>query len=135
MERLPVHRPIHEPVYRPAGRILAPVFAVACSILSLTLAEPAVAASFDCERGDLAQDEKAICDNRVLNDADVRMVTTFDILSGLVAMGARGEMQDQQTLWLKERQACAADVACIQGAYDRRMQQLDEAYKNISRPF
>lgn len=121
-------------VYRPARGILAPVFAAACSILALAMAQPAVAASFDCERSDLAPDEKAICDNRALNDADVRMVTTFDILSGLIAMGARGEMQNQQTAWLKERQACGADVACIQSAYDRRMQQLDEAYKNISRP-
>lgn len=100
----------------------------------LSAALPAAAASFDCDRADLAADEKAICDNRVLNDADVRMVTTFDILTGLVAMGARGEMQDQQSQWLKERQACGADVACIKTAYDKRMQQLDEAYKNISRP-
>ena len=50
------------PVHRPACHVLASVFAVACSILTLTLAQPAVAASFDCERGDLAPDEKAICD-------------------------------------------------------------------------
>jgi uncharacterized protein len=94
----------------------------------------AEAASFDCDKMDLAPDEKAICDNRALNDADVRMVTTFDLLSGLLAMGARGTLQDQQTAWLKERQACGADVNCIKSAYDKRMQQLDQAYKNINRP-
>jgi uncharacterized protein len=96
--------------------------------------QPASAASFECEKPDLAADEKAICDNRMLNDADVRMVTTFDLLSGLLAMGARGAMQDDQTAWLKRRQACGGDVACIQSAYDERMRQLDEAYKNLNRP-
>ncbi len=119
-------------VRMPALRAVAPALMTLCSLLAAVW--PATAASFDCDRRELAPDEKAICDNRALNDADVRMVTTFDILSGLVAMGARGEMQDQQTAWLKERQACGADVACIQSAYDRRMQQLNEAYKNISRP-
>ncbi len=92
------------------------------------------AASFDCEAKELKPDEKAICDNRALNDADVKMVTTFDLLSGLLAMGSRGTMQDEQTAWLKKRQECSADVACIQAAYDTRLKQLGESYKNINRP-
>jgi uncharacterized protein len=92
------------------------------------------AASFDCEAKELKPDEKAICDNRSLNDADVKMVTTFDLLSGLLAMGSRGTMQDEQTAWLKKRQECSADIACIQAAYDARLKQLGESYKNINRP-
>ncbi len=92
------------------------------------------AASFDCEAKELKPDEKAICDTRALNDADVKMVTTFDLLSGLLAMGSRGTMQDEQTAWLKKRQECGADVACIQAAYDTRLKQLGESYKNINRP-
>jgi uncharacterized protein len=92
------------------------------------------AASFDCEAKELKPDEKAICDNRALNDADVKMVTTFDLLSGLLAMGSRGTMQDEQTAWLKKRQECSADIACIQAAYDARLKQLGESYKNINRP-
>ncbi|MBB3964003.1 uncharacterized protein GGQ67_001642 [Rhizobium metallidurans] len=102
--------------------------------LFLSTAGMSHAASFDCEAKELKPDEKAICDNRVLNDADVKMVTTFDLLSGLLAMGSRGTMQDEQTAWLKKRQACAADVACIQAAYDERLKQLAESYKNINRP-
>lgn len=117
---------------KPGFRHFVPALAIA--LAAIALPDAASAASFDCEGASLAPDEKAICDTRALNDADVRMVTTFDILTGLVAMGARGEMQDQQLQWLKERQACGADVACIKAAYDKRMQQLDEAYKNISRP-
>lgn len=94
------------------------------------------AASFDCEAKELKPDEKAICDNRVLNDADVKMVTTFDLLSGLLAMGSRGTMQDGlQTAWLKKRQACAADVACIRRQPTTSgFKQLAESYKNINRP-
>lgn len=95
---------------------------------------PTLAASFDCEKTDLAPDETAICENRALNDADVRMVTTFEMLSGLLAMGARGAMQDGQTAWLARRQACGSDVACIQSAYDERMQELKEAQTNLSGP-
>jgi uncharacterized protein len=92
------------------------------------------AASFDCDAQNLQPDEKTICDTRALNDADVKMVTTFDLLSGLLAMGSRGTLQDEQTGWLKKRQACAADAACIKGAYEERLKQLDETYKKINRP-
>ncbi|MBB4443704.1 MULTISPECIES: lysozyme inhibitor LprI family protein [Rhizobium] len=94
----------------------------------------AQAASFDCDAKELKADEKAICDNRALNDADVKMATTFELLSGLLAMGSRGTLQDEQTAWLKKRQECGADVACIKAVYDERLKQLGETYKNINRP-
>jgi uncharacterized protein len=95
---------------------------------------PAYAASFDCDAANLQADEKAICDNRSLNDADVKMVTTFDLLSGLLAMGARGALKDEQSAWLKKRQACEADTACLKTAYEERIKQLGETYKMIGRP-
>ncbi|MET3587739.1 uncharacterized protein ABID21_003870 [Pseudorhizobium tarimense] len=87
------------------------------ALLAMPLANPAQAASFDCEKADLAADEQAICDNRDINDADVKMVATFDLLSGLLAMGARGSMQDGQIAWLDRRQACGDDLACLRSAY------------------
>ena len=108
---------------------------LACGILlSPSFASLVSAASFDCAKTDLAADEKAICDNRALNDADVKMVTTFDLLAGLLAMGARGTMQDEQSAWLKRRQACGGDVACIRTAYDERLKQLTDIYNNLTRP-
>jgi uncharacterized protein len=95
---------------------------------------PAAAASFDCERSDLAADEKAICDTRALNDADVKMETTFDILTSLLPMGNRGKLQDEQSAWLKKRQACEANVECLGSAYSERMKQLQDAFKDLSRP-
>ncbi|MDX3927670.1 MAG: lysozyme inhibitor LprI family protein [Shinella sp.] len=115
--------------YRSFSRCLG-----AAILAAATMPPAARAASFDCDAASLAADEKAICENRALNDADVRMVTTFELLSGLLAMGARGTLQDQQSAWLKRRQACGADAECIGKAYGERMRELDAAYKNISRP-
>ena len=110
------------------------LIAGAVAMTCMTGIVPAQAASFDCEKTDLAADEKAICENRALNDADVKMVTTFDILSTLLAMGARGTMQDDQTAWLTKRQACNADEACIKAAYDERQTQLNAAFGDIAKP-
>ncbi|WP_431322787.1 lysozyme inhibitor LprI family protein [Rhizobium sp. YTU87027] len=106
----------------------------ATSILFVGLTGASHSASFDCEAKELKPDEKVICENRALNDADVKMVTTFDLLSGLMAMGSRGTLQDEQTAWLKKRQECGSDAACIKAAYDERLKQLDETYKKINRP-
>ncbi|MDP9839629.1 uncharacterized protein J2T09_004405 [Neorhizobium huautlense] len=104
-------------------------------LLGLTLpALTASAASFDCNGEKLAADEKVICENRDLNDADVKMVTTFEILTGLLAMGTRGEMQEDQATWLKRRQACSGDVECIRTAYVERLKQLSETFEKIDRP-
>ncbi|ARO29778.1 hypothetical protein NXC14_CH01822 [Rhizobium sp. NXC14] len=108
--------------------------AALCLAILIFPSNPAWSASFDCDAKELKPDEKAICDNRALNDADVKMVTTFELLSGLLAMGSRGTLQDEQTAWLKKRQECGADTACIKAAYDERMKQLGETYKNINRP-
>ncbi|MFT4183192.1 MAG: hypothetical protein QM636_14890 [Rhizobium sp.] len=92
------------------------------------------AASFDCDTQNLKPDEKTICDVRALNDADVKMVTTFDLLAGLLAMGARGAMQDEQSAWLKKRETCGTDVACLTSSYQQRLKELGEMYKQINRP-
>jgi uncharacterized protein len=115
-----------------AGALIRGVLAV--SLLVPVMAMPAAAASFDCERTDLAADETAICDNRALNDADVKMVTTFDILTSLLAMGNRDTLREEQSAWLKKRQACGADVACLTGAYEERMEALGQAFEGLSRP-
>lgn len=119
-----------------AGEIMKTVIptAAACATLLMFAPHGAQAASFNCDTKELQPDEKAICENRSLNDADVKMVTTFELLSGLLAMGARGTLQDEQTAWLKKRQACGADAACIGAAYQERLKQLGETYKNINRP-
>jgi uncharacterized protein len=108
--------------------------ALSAIILAPMLAGPAGAASFDCEKTDLAADEKVICDTRSLNDADVKMATTFDILTSLLAMGNRDQLREAQSAWLKTRQACGGDMTCLTGAYETRLKQLSEAFADIAQP-
>ncbi|WP_283176038.1 hypothetical protein [Gemmobacter sp. 24YEA27] len=101
-------------------------------LLSLPL--PVAAASFDCTLARLSPNERAICDNRDLNDADVEMATLLKFLTGLFAMGYRGEILDDQAAWLQERMGCEADLACIRAAYARRIGTLQAIYDGIDRP-
>ena len=89
------------------------------------------AASFDCAKA-RAADEKAICANRALNDADVKMTTLLTVDEHLVAMGARGNMQDDQRDWLKARHTCGGNVKCLTASYNKRLAQVQKAFDDIS---
>jgi uncharacterized protein len=102
--------------------------------LALTLAVPVVAnaASFDCARA-RTPDEKAICANVALNDKDVRMSVLYDINKRTLAMGGRGALQDSQQEWLRDRRKCGANRACLNRAYDKRLDELDRSMERIYR--
>lgn len=95
------------------------------SIVLLALATTSQAASFDCNKARLST-EKTICANRGLNDRDVKMATTFNIMSHALPMGGRDHLIDEQVLWLKQRNGCGSNVACIANAYQNRQKQLDQ---------
>ncbi|AFJ47458.1 lysozyme inhibitor LprI family protein [Shimwellia blattae] len=99
----------------------------------LLMCSPATAASFDCTRA-RTPDETAICHNRTLNDKDVEMATTYRLLSGLFAMGTRGNMQDAQQQWLARRHQCGSHIQCLNQRYDERLKQLQTLYDNIDKP-
>ncbi|MDX7999401.1 DUF1311 domain-containing protein [Xenorhabdus sp. Reich] len=102
--------------------------------LMLFLLSPfSFAASFDCAKAKTA-DEKAICSNQKLNDLDVEMSVKYHFLRGLFAMGVSGEMYDNQTAWLKQRQKCKRDTACLMQSYHQRIKQLDTLYNSIDKP-
>ncbi|XID74694.1 lysozyme inhibitor LprI family protein [Alkanindiges sp. WGS2144] len=86
---------------------------------------PAQAASFDCQKAQLSA-EKAVCANRSLSDQDVKLATTFNILTHLLPMGGRDALRDEQHVWLKQRNACGQRTACIATAYQNRQTQLDK---------
>jgi uncharacterized protein len=88
------------------------------------------AASFDCEKA-AAPDEKAICANRDLNDADVKMSTMFDMEVELIAMGARDALRGTQKVWLEKRSACKADVDCLKDVYDQRLSDLHKVFTDF----
>ena len=83
------------------------------------------AASFNCSKSRLAT-EKTICAYRGLNDRDVKMATTFNIISHAVPMGSRDHLISEQVIWLKQRNGCGSNVACIANAYQNRQKQLDQ---------
>ena len=83
------------------------------------------AASFNCEKA-RTQTEHAICEHRAVNDADVKMATTYRIVSRLVAMGMRSQIRDEQFRWLELRDRCGSSLSCLTQVYDLRQQKLDE---------
>jgi uncharacterized protein len=104
-----------------------------CLATLLTAAwQPSQAASFDCAKAEAA-DEKAICADRQLNDADVEMSVLYTQLKPLLGMGARGDMEDEQAAWLKRRAACGADRACLVKAYQERVQQLRRGFEALAK--
>lgn len=82
------------------------------------------AASFNCAAAQ-TKTEHAICEHRALNDADVKMATTYNILRKLVPMGTRGMLQDQQVKWLSLRNQCQANLSCLADVYKMRQQRLE----------
>ncbi len=100
-------------------------------IIATLAAGSACAAGFDCNRARLP-DEKAICASRQLSELDVEMSVRYQMLTGLVAMGTRGNMQDAQETWLKSRQACGRDHACLLAAYRSRIGTLKDEYAHLA---
>jgi uncharacterized protein len=48
-----------------------------------------------------------------LNDADVKLATTYQIILHALPMGGRDAEKDKQFQWLKQRNSCGANNSCI----------------------
>ena len=103
---------------------------ISAAAIGLMFVLPSQAASFDCNQA-RTPDEIAICDNRDLNDMDVRMATLFDVIKGFVLMGERGAIQDDQREWLAQRRLCGADVECLRRSYRKRIGELEAELQSI----
>ena len=88
------------------------------------------AASFDCLKAETST-EKAICEHRVLNDADVKLVHTYDVIRRLVPMGTRSVIQRDQVKWLQLRDQCHANLDCLQNVYQMRQQKLETYMERV----
>ena len=105
---------------------------VALSLLSASV--PARAANYapiDCSKAS-SPAERTICRSYPLGQAEARMATLFGVVTSLVAMGQRGDIGDAQRKWLKERNACADDSACIARAYQSRIAALSATLDTIA---
>jgi uncharacterized protein len=101
-------------------------------VIALTSSFQASAAGFDCRQATQA-DEKAVCADGALSEKDVQMTTTYNLFKGLLLMGARGALQDEQREWLKARRQCGANHACLSLLYDQRINALTEQFNKMAR--
>ena len=56
------------------------------------------------------------------------MAVRFDTLAGLVAMGMRGDMGDEQRAFLASRRRCGSDARCLTALYRGRIAVLKSQY-------
>jgi uncharacterized protein len=99
-------------------------------LCAIFLSVPARAASFDCAKAQ-SSDERAVCASRRLSEMDVEMAVRFETLTGLVAMGTRGDMGDAQRDFLKARAHCGANTACLTALYQARIAVLKNEYQSL----
>ncbi|TCT08036.1 lysozyme inhibitor LprI family protein [Aquabacter spiritensis] len=92
---------------------------------------PVRAASFDCAAAH-APDEAAVCGDRTLDDLDVEMATLYGVVTRLVGMGRRGDLQDEQRAFLRARAACGAAAPCLTAAYRARIAALRAVLDDIA---
>lgn len=88
-------------------------------------------APLDCSKAQSSA-ERAICNNYSLGQSEARMATLFSIVTSLVAMGQRGNIQDDQRKWLQSRNACGKNLACLRESYAVRIQQLENVMAGIA---
>lgn len=91
------------------------------SLLALSLAVPAHAASFDC--GTHHQpDERAVCGSSTLSSLDEQLAGVY--YQALVKEHGRESFRDTQRAFLKRRRACGADETCLEDVYRERISEL-----------
>jgi len=99
------------------------VAAVLTSCLMLALS--AHAASFDCGKAQ-TKVEHLICDNPEISKLDDELSVAYK--AALKDEKQTDAIKQAQKQWMKERNGCA-DAACVQNAYQKRIEQLQPAQK------
>ncbi|RTL54691.1 MAG: hypothetical protein EKK40_02570 [Bradyrhizobiaceae bacterium] len=110
---------------------LFPIIIMAALGAAISPANAAGYAPLDCGKAS-SPSEKAICSDYELGQFEARVATLFEITTSLVAMGQRGNIQDEQRAFLTQREACRADVACLKNAYRTRIRQLEAVMTGIA---
>ena len=103
------------------------VIIATAALLFASAAQAGDYAPLDCSTA-----EKAVCGSYALGQAEARMATLYGVSMSLVAMGQRGNIGEAQQAWIKTREACGADTACLDKVYGERIGVLDEVIRNIA---
>ena len=75
--------------------------------------------------------EKTICGNYELGQFEARMATLYQWSTSFVGMGQRGDMQDAQRAFIKQREACGTDIGCLRRVYEARIAQLQTVMERV----
>ncbi len=109
--------------------------AITMTALALACASPAAHAGeyapLNCKKAS-SPVEHTICDSYSLGQSEARMATLFGVTTSLVAMGQRGNIQDDQRKWLQSRDACGKSVPCLNKAYEQRIHELESVIAGIA---
>lgn len=98
--------------------------ATLAALAAATVTAPAQAASFDCAKAGTPV-ETAICQNSRLSEQDTEMAALWFAYNKVpMLMGANGARRDAATEFLRLRDACGSDVACLGRVYDARIAAL-----------
>jgi uncharacterized protein len=97
--------------------------ATACVLLLMPLA--AQAQSFNC-RYARTPDEVLICQDGRLSALDERMSGIYFRVRNSLYGGARANLEAEQAGWLRSRQSCGRDGACIADSYRQRIRELSD---------
>jgi uncharacterized protein len=87
-------------------------------------------APLDCANA-ASPTEKTICSHYGLGQSEARMATLYQWSTAFVGMGQRGDMLDAQRDFLKRREQCGADVACLRRIYETRIGQLQSVMEQV----
>lgn len=107
--------------------------AILCAVVLLAANLPAHAADYapiDCGVAQSASD-KAICGNYGLGQLEARTATLYQWSTSFVGMGQRGDMQDAQRAFIRERESCGAEAGCLRRVYDTRIAQLQAVMERV----
>ena len=85
----------------------------------------------DCAKA-ATPNEKTICSDPTLIQADARMDALYNVSLHFVAMDTRGDLQDQQPVWIRQREACGANKSCIRAAYKKRTAVFEAIIKHVA---
>lgn len=80
--------------------------------------------SYDCSGSGLDQSELTICFNPELARLDRQLAAAFDAYVDEHGPSEVQAMRAGQNAWLKERDACGADVGCLENEYRQRIALL-----------
>jgi uncharacterized protein len=80
----------------------------------------------------VSQSELAICRTYALGQAEARMATLFGIVTSLVPMGQRADIEESQRQWLNMRESCGGNTACLSKSYQSRIDTLSAIIASIS---